>query len=240
MMGAEAIATVEQQRRLRIAARALARANLVHAYGHCSLRLDAAHFLVCAPKPMALITQHDDGVVVPVDGPLPAGVLGEVRIHQHIYRNRPELGAVIRSMPPTVMSLSTARCTPQRRHGMGAYFSAPVPLWDDPQLIRTEEQAAGVARELGQGNAVVMRGNGAVVAAPTLEKALVLTWYLEDAARVELQVRSAGLAPQGAVLEEREAALRATDAGRIFERMWDYLTAGDHESSFNQSPMENA
>lgn len=226
-------ATPAQQRRLRIAARALARAGLVHAYGHCSLRLDAGHFLVCAPKPMALITADDAGVVVPVDGPLPDGVLGEVRIHQHIYRDRPETGSVMRSMPQTVMSLSTARCTPQRRHGMGAYFPAPVPLWDDPQLIRSDEQAAGVARTLGDGNVVVMRGNGAVIAAPTLEKALVLTWYLEDAARVELQVRSAGLAGAGVVLDEAEAALRATDAGRIFERMWDYLTAGDPESSLH-------
>jgi len=226
-------ATAAQQRQLRVAARALAKANLVHAYGHASVRLDACHFLVCAAKPMALISAEDAGTVVPVDGPLPAGVLGEVRIHQHIYRNRSDIGAVIRSMPPTVMSLSTARCTPQRRHGMGAYFPAPVPLWDDPQLIRTEAQAEGVANAVGQGNVVVMRGNGAVIAAPSLEKALVLTWYLEDAARVELQVRSAGLVADGAVLDDEQAALRATDAGRIFERMWDYLTAGDHESSIN-------
>lgn len=228
-------ASAAQQRQLRVAARALAKAGLVHAYGHCSLRLDHGHFLVCAPKPMALLTADDDGVVVPVEGPLPEGVLGEVRIHQHIYRNRPDVGSIIRSMPPTVMSLSTAACTPQRRHGMGSYFPAPVPLWDDPQLIRTEAQAEGVARAVGQGNVVVMRGNGAVIAASTLEKSLVLTWYLEDAARVELQVRSAGLEPYGVVLSDEEAALRATDAGRIFERMWDYLTAGDHESSSNSN-----
>lgn len=223
-------ASAAQQRQLRIAARALARAGLVHAYGHCSLRLDAGHFLVCAAKPMALITPADDGMVVPVEGALPDGVLGEVRIHQQIYRRRADVGAIIRSMPPTLMSLSTARCTPQRRHGMGSYFAAPVPLWDDPQLIRTEAQAAGVADAVGAGNAVVMRGNGAVIAAASLERALVLNWYLEDAARVELQVRSAGLQQQGVVLSDDEAGARATDAGRIFERMWDYLSAGDPEA----------
>jgi hypothetical protein len=88
-----------------------------------------------------------------------------------------------------------------------------------------------VAAAVGQGNVVVMRGNGAVIAAPSLDKALVPTWYLEDAARVEPQLRSAGLEAAGAVLDDEQAALRATDAGRIFERMWDYLTAGDPESA---------
>jgi len=32
--------------------RALARAGLVHAYGHCSVRLDAHHFLVSPAKPL--------------------------------------------------------------------------------------------------------------------------------------------------------------------------------------------
>ena len=223
------IATEWQQRTVRISARALAAAGLVHAYGHCSLRLDDAHFLVCAPKPMGLIGPLDRGTVVAIDGALPDHVLGEVRIHQQIYRNRHDIGAVIRSMPPTVMSLSTARCTPRRRHGMGAYFPGAIPLWDDPQLIRTESQAAGVASAIADGNAVIMRGNGAIVAAASLEKAVVLTWYLEDAARVELQIRSAGLEQEGLVFSDGEAAQRAVDGGRIFERMWEYLTAGDQE-----------
>lgn len=222
-------ASQQQQCTLRVAARALARAGLVHAYGHCSLRLDAGHFLVCAAKPMALIGAADAGTVVPVDGPLPEGVLGEVRIHQQIYRRRADAGAVIRSMPPVAMSLSTAGCTPARRHGMGAYLPAPVPLWDDPQLIRSEEQAQALAETLGAANAIVMRGNGAVIAAAGIERAVVLNWYLEDAARVELHVRSAGLAAAGKTLSDDEAARRATDAGGIFERMWDYLTQGDPE-----------
>ncbi|NUU04049.1 class II aldolase/adducin family protein [Herbaspirillum robiniae] len=229
-MSALPLASPAQQRTLRMAARALARAGLVHAYGHCSLRLDEGHFLVCAAKPMAMIGAADDGAVVPVEGPLPEGVLGEVRIHQQIYRRRADVGAIIRSMPPVAMSLSTAACTPARRHGMGSYFASPIALWDDPQLIRTDAQAQGLAETLGAGNAIAMRGNGVVIAAADIERAVVLNWYLEDAARVELHVRSAGLAAQGKTLSEQEAALRATDAGRIFERMWDYLTHGDPEA----------
>src|SRR5690606_5588635 len=156
MSAAAAIPTAGEQARVRVAARALARAGLAHAYGHCSLRLDAGHFLVCAARPMGLIAPDEPGVVVPVHGELPAGVLGEVRIHQQIYRARPEVGGVARTMPPTVMALSAARVTPAPRHGMGSYFWPAVPLWDDPLLVRSDAQALGVARALGEAAAVVI------------------------------------------------------------------------------------
>lgn len=231
MTGAVAfgLASAEQQRVLRVAARSLARANLVHAYGHCSLRLDEHSFLVCTAKPMGLITPDDLGTVVPVHGELPDGVLGEVRIHQQIYRSRPEIGGVVRSMPRDVMTLSAAGITPAPRHGMSSYFSPGVPLWDDVQLVRSEAQAVGVAQTMADSAAVVMRGNGAVVAADDLQTAVGLTWYLEDAARIELQLRSAGLADEQGVLTHEQATKRATRNGRIFERMWEHLGAGDPE-----------
>jgi HCOMODA/2-hydroxy-3-carboxy-muconic semialdehyde decarboxylase len=221
----------EEQSQVRVAARALARAGLVHAYGHCSLRLDEEHFLVCAAQPMGLIRPGEPGIVVPIKGELPDGVLGEVRIHQQIYRRRPDVHAVIRSMPAQVMTLSCARLTPQPRHGMGSYFQQPIPLWDDPQLLRSDDQASALANQLGQGNALVMRGNGAIVVGASLIEALTLTWYLEDAARIELQLYSAGLAAQGPVLDAQACARRAVTSGRIYERMWEYLTAGDPEAS---------
>lgn len=218
----------DRQRLVRTAARALARAGLVHAYGHCSQRLDEAHFLVCAARPMGLIGRGDAGVVVPVDGPLPEGVLGEVRIHQRIYARRPDVGGICRTQSPQVMALSTLRRTPRPRHGFGAYFAPEVPLWDDPQLIRSAERAEGVAATLGDARAVVMRGNGPVITGRDLIQAVVLSWYLEDAARVELEVLKTGL--DGAVLSTGEAAERATEAGRIYERMWEHLAAGDPEA----------
>jgi HCOMODA/2-hydroxy-3-carboxy-muconic semialdehyde decarboxylase len=223
-------ALASAERRVRLAARALARHGLVHAYGHCSERLDANHFLVCAARPMGLIAAGEPGVIVPVVGPLPDGVLGEVRIHQQVYRSRPEVMAVVRSMPQSVMTLGTARRTPRPRHGFGAYFSAGVALWDDPQLVRTDEAATRLSATLGTLSALVMRGNGAVVVAGSIVKAVVLTWYLEDAARLELAVLAAGLEAESVVLDGPACAERATSSGLIFERMWDYLTAGDAEA----------
>ena len=161
---------------VRGAGRGLARAGLVHAYGHCSSRLDADHFLVCAARPMGLIETGEAGTVVPVHGELPDGVLGEVRIHQHIYRMRPEVGGVVRSMPPTVMTLSSARVTPQPRHGMGSYFSPAVPLWDDPQLVRSDAQARGVAQAMGAARAVALRGHRAGGAGACQVVGVVVAW----------------------------------------------------------------
>lgn len=219
-----------QQRLLRRAARALGRHGLVHAYGHASLRLDADRFLVCAPQPMGQIPEGAEGTIVPLDGPLPDGVLGEVRIHREIYRRRPEIGGVVRSMPPKIMSLSTLRLTPGARHGFGSYFLADgMPLWDSPLLIRDDEKAAEIVDLMGAACAIVMRGNGLVTAGESLEEAVVLTWYAEDAARVELDVLGAGEAGTPAFITQDEAKVRATWSGRIRERMWDYLTYGDPE-----------
>ena len=215
-------------RRVRLAARAIGRAHLAHAYGHCSQRLDAHHFLVSPARPMGLIGTSECGVVVPVDGPLPAGVLGEVRIHQQIYLRRADVGGIVRFQSPHLMALSTLGRTPLPRHGFGAYFAPGVPLWRDPRLLRNDEASRGLAEQLGAARAIVMRGNGAVSVATTLEDATVLAWYLEDAARVELEVLASGQA--GELLSLEEAADRAVTDGRLFERMWEYLTAGDPEA----------
>jgi HCOMODA/2-hydroxy-3-carboxy-muconic semialdehyde decarboxylase len=214
-------------RSVRLAARALGRAGLVHAYGHCSTRLDDDDFLVCAPRPMGLIAAGEPGTRCRIEGELPTGVLGEVCIHQAIYARRPDVAGICRTQPFSVMALSSAGLTPVPRHGFGAYFGGAPPLYDRCRLVRDRASAEEVADLLGSSSAVVMRGNGAVVAADSLEKAVVLTWYLEDAARVELAVRAAGLDGR---LSPEEISERATWQGGIVERMWDHLTAGDPEA----------
>lgn len=207
---------------VRLAARALASAGLVHAFGHCSARVGENNFLVCAPLPMGRIAD-EPGTLVPLDGPLPEGVLGEVRIHREIYRRRPEVGGICRIMPPSLMALSVAGLVPVPRHGIGAYFKA-VPLWDDPNLLRDDAAAVGLAEMLGDAAALVMRGNGAVVVGETLPQAVTLAWFLEDAARVEQSVRAMGLDIEAALLSPEEIDARQIWSGGVVERMWRHLT----------------
>jgi HCOMODA/2-hydroxy-3-carboxy-muconic semialdehyde decarboxylase len=194
-----------------------------------SARMDAATFLVCAAAPMGQIAPGAPGSVVGLDGDLPDGVIGEVRIHREIYRRCPDVQGVARSMPPKIMSLSTLRLTPRPRHGFGSYFHPGIPLWDDPLLVRDDRVAERLAEQMGECMAIVMRGNGLITVGASIEEAVVRAWYAEDAARVELDVLSAGGAGNPALFSAEEARIRATWSGRILERMWDYLTFGDPE-----------
>jgi HCOMODA/2-hydroxy-3-carboxy-muconic semialdehyde decarboxylase len=223
-------ATVDLARRVRMAGRALARAGLVTAYGHCSARITGESFVVSPSRPLGLLAPDEPCVEVATDGPLPPGVAGEVRIHQAIYRRRPDVGGICRAQPPSAMALSVARLTPRARHGFSSHF-APMPaLWDDPALVRDDEAAAAVALALGTGPAIVLRGNGALTAGATIEEATVLSWFLEDAARVELEARKlAGAGVPVTELTAAEAERRATWDGGLLDRMWAYLTRGDPE-----------
>lgn len=220
-----------QQRLVRQAGRALGRNGLAHAYGHCSLRLDNdLSMLVCAAVPMGQIPVGVDGVVAAIDGALPPGVLGEVRLHQHIYQRRPDIRGVCRSMPPNLMALSALGRVPKVRHGIGSYFWPSPPMWPDVQLVRDDERAAQAIDLMSSAPALILAGNGVVVCAETLEKACVLTWFLEDAARIELEALRCGLADSGPLLSEAAAKTRATWSGGIAERMWTYMTEGDPEN----------
>jgi HCOMODA/2-hydroxy-3-carboxy-muconic semialdehyde decarboxylase len=212
---------VSFENRLRLACRAVARAGLAHAYGHCSARLDAKEFLVSPAKPLGLVADGDAFIRVGIERPMPEAALPEVRIHQQIYRRRADVEAVVRFQSPKLMSLSTLGLTPEPRHGLGSYFAPRPPLWPSPRLARDGETAKAIVATLGDARAVVLRGNGALTVGRSIEEATVLAWFLEDAARVELDVLGAG--GLGQVYDAQEAADRAVWSGKLCERMWEWM-----------------
>lgn len=219
-------------RRVRVAGRALARADLVTAYGHCSARVDEDSFVVSPAKPLGLVAPGDACPRVAIAEPLPAGVAGEVRMHQAVYDRRPDVGGICRAQPARTMTLSVARTTPHARHGFSSYFWPAPPLWDDPALVRDEDAASKLAETLGDARAVVLRGNGALTVGTTIEEAVVLCWCLEDSARVELELLQADVTGVPSTeLSAQEAFRRATWEGGLLERMWSYLVVGDPEAA---------
>jgi len=213
---------------VRKAARAMARAGLSTAFGHCSVRLDADSFLVCRAGALSSIKPGEDGSVVPVRGSLPDGVLGEVRIHQQIYVRRAEIGAICRFSSPNVMAVSALGRAPKIRHVFGAMFAPEVKYSDDTRLMRDDAIAAEVAQVMGDSPGIIMRGIGAVTAGADIKQALCLAWFLEDMSRLELAVLSTGQAEQAPVYSP-QAPGPTSWAAQVAERAWDHLTALDPE-----------
>ena len=75
-----------------------------------------------------------------------------------------------------------------------------------------------------------MRGNGCVLTGQTVEEAIVMAFFLEEAAKTELAVMASGQESASVVYSDEQVRARAVSSGRIFERMWDYLTDGDIEA----------
>jgi HCOMODA/2-hydroxy-3-carboxy-muconic semialdehyde decarboxylase len=210
---------------VRLAARALARHGLVHAYGHVSARLDVRRFVVTPARPLGRVRLYTALVECSLDAPLPPEALPEVRLHLEIYRQRADVGGICRFQSPQLMALSALGRTPRVLHGLGAYFAPAAPLWDDPALVRDPERAAAVVARLGAARAVVLRGNGAVTVGRSPEEAACHAYFLEDAARLELAVLASG--EPATPYTADEAARRATADASLYRRMWEFLMGED-------------
>lgn len=92
-------------------------------------------------------------------------------------------------------------------------------MWEDPRLLRDDAAASQLVTHMADSPAIVTRGNGAVVAADSIEKAVTLAWFLEDAARVERDIRAMGFDPESGLLDEAEIRDRTVWTGGVSERM---------------------
>jgi HCOMODA/2-hydroxy-3-carboxy-muconic semialdehyde decarboxylase len=192
------------------AARALARHGLVDAFGHVSARIGET-FAMTAPEPLGTV---DRLVEIPVGADeLPDDAPKEAWIHAGIYRVRPDVGGICRAHPTSVNAAESIRAL----HGQGAFVGATVPVHDDATLVRTRELGATVAATLGDGDAIVLRGNGAVTVGPRPGIAMALMYVLEASARINL-------AGSATPLSDAEYASWRAAAPELLDRLWAHLT----------------
>ncbi|MBK0418899.1 class II aldolase/adducin family protein [Leucobacter sp. CSA1] len=208
--------------RLIRAANIVADAGLSDAFGHLSIRVASEELEITPPLPLRSLTAATGLVALPLTGDeLPDGAPREAWIHRAIASARPEAGAIVRAQPPAVAAMAASGLPLRPLHGHGAFLGDPVPVHDDSRLIRDAESAEAVARTLGSGSAIVLRGNGAVTVAETPEQAVALMWVLERSAEINLRAHSVGNAP--IVLSAEEQAWWADRAAELLPRIYRYL-----------------
>ena len=206
-------------RQLVAAGRALAAHGLVTAFGHVSARESAETALITPPRPLGALTDDDELLRLSLDvDELPPGTPGEAWIHWAIYRSRADVNAVCRAQPSAATAVSVTATRIRALHGQGAFLGAEVAVHDDARLVRSKELGLEVADRLSAGEAVLLRGNGAVTVGTSVGEAVARMWVLESSARLNLD--AARLPDEARPLGDHEFAAWSDVAPEILERIW--------------------
>ncbi|HJW35901.1 MAG TPA: class II aldolase/adducin family protein, partial [Actinomycetes bacterium] len=180
-----------QRRDLVEAAQVLSRLGLVTAYGHVSARAGASMLITPAAD---LATVAEATVVeVPLETSwLPPAAPAEAWIHLALYRARPDAGAVARAQPASAVAAAATATSLAPLHGQAAWLGESVPVHDSAHLLRSAELAERAARSLPTGEALLLRGNGALTLGATPGVAVARMWLLSAACDAFVAARAAG------------------------------------------------
>ena len=209
------------------AANVLARLRLVTAYGHISARAGES-MLITPAADLAGVTAASV-IEVPLatgalpTGALPAGAPAEAWAHLALYRARPDAAAIARAQPAAAFAVAAVVTMMVPLHGQAAWLGESVPVHDDAALLRSPDQAERAARCLPDGEALLLRGNGALTlgAAPGL--AVARMWLLAAACDVYLTALAASGANPVTPLSAGEIASWRAVGGELLPRLWQHL-----------------
>jgi len=216
----------------------LSRLGLVTAYGHVSARAGDSMLITPAADlagvtaaavlevPLSAAGGRPGPAAAPgsattpaASGTLAAGVPAEAWIHLALYRARPDVAAIARAQPASAFAAAATTTALVPWHGQAAWLGASVPVHDSATLLRTPELAERAARRLGPGEALLLRGNGAVTLGATPGLAVARMWLLSAACEVYLAARGGLVTPLSA---EEIASWRAV-GDELLPRLWQHL-----------------
>ena len=105
-------------------------------------------------------------------------------------------------------------------YGQAAWLGEVIPVHDGAALLRSAELADRAARSLQAGEALLLRGNGALTLGATPGLAVARMWLLSAACDVYLSARPAG--PVTPLSAAEIASWRAVSA-ELLPRLWQHL-----------------
>ena len=201
------------------AANVLAGLGLVTAYGHVSARAGEAMLITPAADLAEVTASAVIEVPLAAAPPLPAGVPAEAWAHLALYRARPDAAAIARAQPVSAFAAAATTTSLVPLHGQAAWLGASIPVHDSAVLLRSPELAERAARALPVGDAILLRGNGAITlgAAPGL--AVARMWILAAACEVHLAAHGV---PVTALSADEIASWRAV-GDELLPRLWQHL-----------------
>ena len=211
--------------------RILERVGLSNAFGHASARIPGTSTFLMPTRRSPGLAEPERLLVIDTDGKVVSGdgePNSEFWIHARAYAARADVGGVVHAHPPACVCLTQVGEPHRVVHNQGGIFADGVPEYSRIGLIRTRELGELLAKTLGKGCAVMMRGHGITTAFGDVRTAAVAACYLEESAALQLRMLSAagGDAARLRVYTKEEAeGLRDQITGSVAKRAWEYYAA---------------
>lgn len=203
-------------------ARTMAELELVTAYGHLSCRTDTGMLITPARALAGLLP--DDLVEVPWSTErLPEGCPAEAWAHLALYRTRSDVMSIARAQPRAALAVGAVTEFLPPFFGQMAWLSESIPVHTPAVLLRTPHLAAEMAAQFVGGDAMLLRGNGAITTGDSPGAAVARMWLLENACEAWLRA-SAVASPTP--LSDAEIASWRNVRQELLPRLWEYLRVG--------------
>jgi 3-hydroxy-2-methylpyridine-4,5-dicarboxylate 4-decarboxylase len=213
----------------------LVREGVLDAFGHVSLRDPerSERFWLPTALPPNRVTRADliqfgtDGEPVErANAPL----FSERYIHSAIFAARPDVRAICHHHAASLLPFCLSDAPLVAVSQTGAFLGRRTPLWDSADefgatkmLVDNPDQAASLARALGGGSLVLMRGHGATVAGRSIKDVVFKSIYAcKDA---DFQRAAAAFGPVKP-LSDGEIEKGRVPADAALARGWGFWTAG--------------
>jgi HCOMODA/2-hydroxy-3-carboxy-muconic semialdehyde decarboxylase len=212
--------------------RILAQEGVLDGWGHVSVRhdRDPNRFLLSRSLAPELVTAADilefDLDSAPVEV-MERDLYTERFIHGEIYRARPDVKAIVHSHAPPVIPFGVIGVPLQPMYHRAAFIALGVPVFEirdaagiTDMLIRDPALGRALAKSIADRPAVLMRGHGATVVAPSIPRVVGRSIFL--ALNATLQAQAMIMAQGGPInfLDPGEARLIEAREGYGLGRAW--------------------
>lgn len=210
---------------LALCLRMLEHQGIIDFNGHASIRCDEGMLINVGSAQRSRLTA-DDICTVDLDGKLIEGSGKpplEFHLHAGIYRDRPDVQAIVHAHPQwsTYLTMADYAYLPVFAQGTLVH---PLPVLDTPDSINSPEMSARLNSVLGTGPAALMKSHGAVTVGTNIVEAFTLIVYLEENARRQYMAMQIG-DPYVFTSEECAAAAKKLRNPGLYQRTWDHYKA---------------
>src|ERR1700680_1948041 len=216
--------------------RILAAERVVDAFGHVSARQpeNAGRFLMSRARSPEIVGKSDI-MEFSLDGQ-PVNARGrethlERFIHAALYEARPDIQSVVHSHSRSVIPFAITEEKLKPVVHSCATIGHEVPIWDAQEkfgdtdlLVSDMLMGRDLARAVGDGTCVLMRGHGCTIAGKSIREAVYTAVYLELNAELQWKAGRLGKAVflTAGEIEKINSRLSRGKPGEGYERAWEY------------------